>query len=143
LIGFWDLAPVAPPSEFSLFEDNSDDLFDSVPAIETTAVDEDVQSDDSLSDFFGEFDSTVDDFWGEIGDTGHAPATRVPVDRTPALDLTTAAEPSLRNQNDESTAPTDFINDLFDATAADSAPDILFDLEAADEVRTATELQMT
>ncbi len=139
LIGFWEMSPVAPPSEFSLFEDNSDDLFDSVPALETTAVDEDVQSDDSLSDFFGEFDSTVDDFWGELGDTGHAPATRVPVDRTPALDLTTAAEPSLRNQNDESTAPTDFINDLFDATA-DSAPDILFDLEAADEVRTATEV---
>jgi len=85
---------------------------------------------------FREFDSTVDDFGVNL-DTGHAPANRVLVDRTPALDLTTAAEPGHIRQNDELTAPSDFINDLIDATA-DSAPDILF--EAADEVRTATEV---
>jgi len=85
---------------------------------------------------FSKFDSTVDDFGVNLG-TGHT-GKQVLVDRTPALDLTTAAEPGHIRQNDES-APSDFINDLIDATA-DSAPDILFD-EAADGNR--LRLQMT
>jgi chemosensory pili system protein ChpA (sensor histidine kinase/response regulator) len=150
LFAFWEEEPEAKAqtqfeSEFSLFEDADDNLFEELSTsapftlsqteLKKTAAHKNVQSDDSFNDL-GKFDSTFDDLWDEQADTRHASATAVPIDPTAAFD----------SQNDESTAAFDFIHDLIDATVetgadfSDSASDILFNKEAAEEVGTATEV---
>ncbi len=112
LVAFWDKEPVAQAQseieleEFDLFEDaGGDSLFGESLATEpeaTQTFDLDAQIENSLNEFVGEFDSTFDDLWGDRDA------------QTSAFDTTKA--PGLDQKIDESTAPSDFMFDLGDAT---------------------------